>query len=97
MEGALVKNGGLGFEGVDLELVDPQGAVVSTTRTDYDGYFLFERVPYGSYRIRIAKASAEVIGAPPDLDIQVNVTDEHPVVRTGSTPVHPRPQVASSK
>ena len=97
VEGALVKNGGLGFEGVDLELVDPQGAVVSTTRTDYDGYFLFERVPYGSYRIRIAKASAEVIGAPPDLDIQVNVTDEHPVVRTGSTPVHPRPQVASSK
>ena len=49
VEGALVKSGGLGFEGVDLELVDATGKVVGTARTDFDGFFLFERVPYGSY------------------------------------------------
>ena len=49
IEGAMIKSGGLGFEGLDLELVDAAGKVVGTARTDFDGFFLFERVPYGSY------------------------------------------------
>ena len=44
IEGAIVKSGGLGFEGLDLELVDAAGKVVATARTDFDGFFLFERV-----------------------------------------------------
>ncbi len=58
IEGAIVKNGGLGFEGLDLELVDGTGKVVATARTDFDGFFLFERVPYGNYQVRVAQTSA---------------------------------------
>ena len=58
IEGAIVKSGGLGFEGLDLELVDGSGKVAATARTDFDGFFLFERVPYGNYRVRIAQSSA---------------------------------------
>ena len=58
IEGAIVKNGGLGFEGLDLELVDGSGKVVATARTDFDGFFLFERVPYGNYPVRVAQNSA---------------------------------------
>ena len=58
IEGAIVKSGGLGFEGLDLELVDAAGKVVATARTDFDGFFLFERVPYGQYRVRLASATA---------------------------------------
>jgi hypothetical protein len=47
VEGALIKSGELGFEGVDLELIDGSGKTVGTARTDFDGFFLFERVPYG--------------------------------------------------
>ena len=54
IEGALMKSGELGFEGVDLELVDPAGKVVATARTDFDGFFLFERVAYGRYTLRVA-------------------------------------------
>jgi hypothetical protein len=97
IEGAIVKSGGLGFEGVDLELIDSSGAVAATARTDYDGYFLFERVPYGRYRIRLARSSAEAIGVSADLDLQVTVTDEHPVVRTGTTSLKAKPKVASSE
>ncbi len=97
VEGAIVKNGGVGFEGLDLELVDSDGAVAAIARTDYDGYFLFERVPYGSYRIRLAKSSAQVVGVPADLNLEVRVTDEHPVVRTGSTTLGPSPRIASSQ
>ena len=49
VEGAIVKSGGVGFEGLDLELVDAGGRTVATARTDYDGFFLFER---GLRRIR---------------------------------------------
>src|SRR5439155_24202557 len=49
VEGALIKSGEVGFEGVDLELVDATGKAVATARTDFDGFFLFERVPYGAY------------------------------------------------
>jgi len=97
IEGAVVKNGGLGFEGVDLELVDSSGAVVGTARTDYDGYFLFEGVPYGTYRVRIAKDSAEAIGVPQELKLQTTVDDQHPVARLGSIQLQPKPRIASSE
>jgi hypothetical protein len=97
VEGALVKSGGLGFEGLDLELVDGTGAVVATARTDYDGYFLFDRVPYGKYRIRIAATSAEAARVQADLGLEVTVTDQQPVARTGTTDVGRKPQIASAK
>jgi hypothetical protein len=97
IEGAIVKNGGLGFEGVDLELLDSKGAVVATARTDYDGYFLFEGVPYGSYRVRIAKTSADAIGVPQELKLQANVDDQQPVARLGTIQLQPRPKIASSE
>jgi hypothetical protein len=97
VEGALVKSGGLGFEGLDLELVDSAGSVVATARTDYDGYFLFDRVPYGKYRIRIAKTSAEAAKVQPDLRLEVTVTDLQPAVRTGTTEVGRKPLIASAK
>jgi hypothetical protein len=97
VEGALLKNGGMGFEGVDLELVDAAGAVVATARTDYDGYFLFQGVPYGPYRVRIAKASAEVIGVSPELNVQATLSDDHSVARTGSIHLDPKPRIASAK
>jgi len=97
IEGAIVKSGGLGFEGLDLELVDSSGAAVATVRTDYDGYFLFDRVPYGTYRIRESKDSAEVAGLDQDLHIQATVSDDKPVARTGTIQPNRRPQVASAQ
>mgnify|MGYP003579298166 CR=1 FL=1 len=44
IEGAILKSAELGFEGLDLELVDPAGKVVAVARTDFDGFFLFDRV-----------------------------------------------------
>ncbi len=97
VEGALVKSGGVGFEGMDLELVDSSGAVAATARTDYDGYFLFERVAYGAYTIRIAKASAEAAHLRPQLDASVTIDAEHSVARLGSIHVDPQPRIASSQ
>jgi hypothetical protein len=96
IEGSVVKSGGLGFEGLDIELVDASGKVVGTTRTDFDGFFLFERVAYGHYTIRIAATSAAAAKIATNLDARVEVTADKAVTRLGSIRVTPLPQVAAT-
>ena len=84
VEGALVKSGGLGFEGVDLELVDGSGKVIAKTRTDYDGFFLFERVAYGTYTIRVSSDSAAAAKIGTDLGLHFVVTPDKSVIRLGT-------------
>jgi hypothetical protein len=84
IEGALMKSGELGFEGLDLELVDSGGKVVGNARTDFDGFFLFERVPYGHYLLKVSAAAAKAAKISTDLGISLDVTPERPVVRLGS-------------
>lgn len=96
VEGALLKNGGLGFEGVDLEMVDGSGKVVATARSDFDGFFLFQRVPYGEYRLRVAQSSASAGKIQAELGVRVKVSAERPVVRLGSIHAAPMPQIASA-
>ena len=97
IEGALVKNGGLGFEGLDLELVDGSGKVVATARTDFDGFFLFERVPYGNYRVRVAQSSAAAARIAADIGASVTVTADKSVLRLGAIHVVSAPNIASTE
>jgi hypothetical protein len=95
IEGAIVKSGGIGFEGLDLQLVDETGQTLATTRTDFDGFFLFERVPYGTYSIRVVAEAAQAAEISPELDAQVTVTAATPIARLGAIPVTPLPRLAS--
>jgi hypothetical protein len=97
IEGALIKSGELGFEGVDVELVDGAGKVAGTARTDFDGFFLFERVAYGSYTIRVSAASAAAAGIAPDLGVSLKVTTEHSIVRLGSIQARVQPRIAAAE
>ncbi len=62
ISGNLQREGGKMLSGVDIELLDKSGRVVRTTRSEYDGFFLFEFVPYGSYTLRVAAVAAAVVG-----------------------------------
>jgi hypothetical protein len=96
IEGALMKSGELGFEGVDLELVDGSGKVVGAARTDFDGFFLFERVAYGSYSLRISASSAAAAKLSPELGLTVKVTPERSIVRIGSIQPRSAQHIAAS-
>ena len=96
VEGALVKSGGMGFAGVDLELVDEKGKVVATTRTDYDGFFLFERIAYGSYTVRVAADSAAAAKIAADLGIRLVISPEKAVIRLGTIHAAPLPHLAAA-
>lgn len=89
IEGVLVKSGGGALEGLDVELVDRAGQVVATTRSDYEGFFLFERVAYGEYMVRLSKGSAEAAAASPLLKSLFAVTAEKPTVRLGTISLTP--------
>ena len=94
IEGAVVKDGGEGFEGLDLELLDASGKVLSTTRTDYDGFFLFERVAYGKYSIRIAGNSARIARVSAALGLNAIINADAPVARLGAVRVTKIPEIA---
>ena len=96
IEGALVKSGGLGFEGLDLELVDGAGKVAATARTDFDGFFLFERVPYGDYSIRIAQEAARAAQVATDLNLRIKISSDRSIARLGSIHVTPLPAIAEA-
>jgi hypothetical protein len=97
IEGAVVKSGGLGFEGLSLELVDASGKVVATALSDFDGFFLFERVPYGPYSVRIAKSSATAAKIEADLNLRAVVTADKAIVRLGAVHVTSVPVIAAAE
>jgi hypothetical protein len=96
IEGALIKSGELGFEGVDLELINSAGKVVGTARTDFDGFFLFDRVAYGSYTLRVNANSAAAAKISPDLHVRIEVSGKRPVARLGSIQPQPQPRIAAA-
>ncbi|WP_338465571.1 hypothetical protein RXV95_08225 [Novosphingobium sp. ZN18A2] len=48
-----------GVSGLRLDLLDADGKVVKSARTEADGYFLFEQIPPGAYRIVIEADQAD--------------------------------------
>ncbi len=84
IDGTLTRAGGGRLEGVDMELVDNMGHVVAHTRSEYDGYVLFENVPYGRYAIRIGKLSAQALRIAQDLNRTAVVGDTTPSVHLGA-------------
>lgn len=49
--------GEAGFDGVTVELLDGNGAVVSTTTTSGGGSYSFEGLPAGSYTVRVVSST----------------------------------------
>ncbi len=81
--GVLQQDGGRILSGVDLELIDARGNMFKTTRSEIDGYFLFEKVPYGIYSVRIAQLAANIVGVEANLSVKATVGSQSPEVELG--------------
>ncbi len=97
IEGVLVKDDGSGFEGLDVELVDASGNAVATARSDFDGFFLFERVSYGRYSFRLKSDSAEVAGLERDIARTAEISADKTVVRLGTIRIRKASQIAMAR
>src|SRR5690606_28966740 len=82
-EGVLHTGSGNPREGALLELVNARGEVVARSVTEYDGCFLFDQVPYGSYAIRVAEESAAVRGVERGLETSVALSRDADLARVG--------------
>jgi hypothetical protein len=67
ISGSLRRENAGQLSGVEIELVNAAGRVIKSTRSEYDGYFLFESVPYGRYTMRIAALTAGIVGVQTEL------------------------------
>ncbi len=94
--GTLKREDGKILSGVDLELLTPTGAVLKKTRSEFDGYFLFESVPYGKYSLRIAPLSANIVGVSPQLDDRAQLNDSAPTAEMGVVVAKLAPRIASA-
>ena len=83
--------------GVELELVGPGGEVVARAMTEYDGFFLFERVPYGRYRLKMASSSEQVLGPAGELASGIELGPDKPVQRVGTIRLRERTVVAQAR
>ena len=83
VDGRLLRPGGVAIEGAALELVDVEGRVRASTLSEFDGYFLFEAVPYGRYTVRIARASAQALRIDPSFSAVASPGPDRPRARLG--------------
>jgi hypothetical protein len=57
--------------------------VVLRGHSDFDGYLLFDSVPYGSYRLRLSGTSAAALGARAELSGLIRIDRAQTSLRLG--------------
>jgi len=66
---------------VHLQLLEEGGAVVRDARSEVDGFYLFERVPPGRYRIRVEPDQVRRLGLVPPPELAVAIGPDGETVR----------------
>lgn len=94
ISGTLQRDGGKVLSGVDLELLDKAGRVVKTTRSEFDGFFLFEFVPYGTYKLRVSALSANIVGVEASLPALAELGKSKGSVDLGIVTAKPAQRIA---
>lgn len=88
IEGLLLNPSGVEQPGAKLELLDRRGGVVAETISEFDGFFLFQKVPYGDYTLRVAEDAARKLAVRQELvndklSNGLSVTRDQDIVRLG--------------
>ena len=84
VEGTLLALEGTAMPGAELELVAADGRVEARTRTEYDGFFLFDRVAFGNYRLRLSPDSERALGVLGELAGSVELSQHKTLNRVGT-------------
>ena len=98
IEGTLLNPDGQPRAGATIELLDPAGRVLDRALSEYDGYFLFDMVPYGDYRLNIAQGVATALGVKAELGVAAKVDrgkSSHQLGTVRMTATAPPPKLAA--
>ena len=69
---------------MDFELLDENGKVIGTARSDLDGYIVFENIRYGKFSLRLNAGTASAIHAAPLEPMTVVINRDKPAARIGA-------------
>ena len=83
VEAILLGHDGQPLGGISVELTDPGGHLLYQTISDFDGYVLFDDVPYGQYRLRIDPKQAAALSLLPQLGDPVRIDSRKSSIRLG--------------
>jgi hypothetical protein len=97
VEGVLNGPEGTPLGGAMLELVDAAGQVMARTLSEFDGFFLFDRVSYGSYRLQLSPDNQAALGASPELAGAIEVGADKPVARVGTVRLRAATTIAQAR
>ncbi len=89
LEAVLLGPDGEALEGVEIELLDSAGRLVRKSQSDFDGYLLFDAVPYGEYRLRVGASSAAALGVQADLGQLRRIDRTTPSLQLGRIRLRP--------
>ena len=84
IEGLVLSPAGSALPGVTIELIDARGAVVASAISEYDGFLLFARVPYGKYGLRVAEKAARTLDLESALPIAISIDADADIARLGA-------------
>ncbi|MGA1790171.1 MAG: hypothetical protein ACMUIM_01695 [bacterium] len=65
---------------VELELIDQKGTIIKKTKSVYDGFYLFDLVPMGSYLVRISEEQLKRLKLKNVKAQSITVTRENAIV-----------------
>ena len=83
VEAILLGHDGQPLGGISVELTDPDGHLLYQTISDFDGYVLFDDVPYGQYRLRIDPKQAMALALLPELGDPIRIDSRKSSIRLG--------------
>jgi hypothetical protein len=97
VEGEILSPDGRPLPGVELELVGPDGLVAARAMSEYDGFFLFDRVPYGRYKLKMSSTTEQVLGPAGDLASGIELGPQKTVERLGAIRLRQTTVVAQAR
>ena len=94
VSGTLIREDGRILSGVQVELLNKDGQNVKMARTEFDGFFLFESVPYGKYRLRVSALSANVVRVNPEITALAELNNKRATADLGQVIVREAVRIA---
>jgi len=85
--------------GATIELTDLAGRAILRGVSDFDGYVLFDSVPYGDYRLQLGEASAKALGLEARVSGALRIDRTHSSLQLGRlrlAPAAAASQIAAS-
>ncbi|MEM6414238.1 MAG: hypothetical protein AAF720_06225 [Pseudomonadota bacterium] len=74
------KDGSEAIGDVSLQLVDRDGRVIARAVSEFDGFFLFDKVPYGDYTIEVDSEQVQRLGISAETKSDIKISSENDVI-----------------